>query len=144
MWRRKRTALDEFDEMERRMDEFFERISSSLEPMWDVPAQTLKPLYEVRETRDSIMVLVDLPYVEKERIQLRVDKDSLDLSAELRQPIRYDRWGTTQRECEFNKLCVTIPLPTEVDPDGAKARLKEGVLTIELPKKTKKTNIKID
>lgn len=144
MWRRRRTVVNEFDEMERRMDEFFERISSSFEPMWDVAAQTLKPLYEVRETRDSLIVLVDLPYVEKEAIQLTVDKGSIDLTAELRQPVKYDRWGTTQRECEFNKLCVTIPLPTEVDPDGAKARFREGVLAVELPKKTKKTSIKIE
>jgi HSP20 family protein len=144
MWRRKRTVSDQFEEMERRMDEFFERVRLSLEPMWNVQAQTLKPLHEIRETRESIVVLVDLPYVEKDAIQLRVDKDSIDLSAELRQPIRYDRWGTTQRECEFNKLCATIPLPSEVDPDGTKAKLRDGVLTVELPKKTKKTTIKID
>jgi HSP20 family molecular chaperone IbpA len=114
--RRKRTVLDEFGEMERNVDEFFERVMFSLEPMWDIQARTLKPLYDVRETRESIVVLVDLPYVEKEAIQLRVDEDSIDLCAELRQPVRYDRWGTTQRGCEFKKLCTTISLPAEVDP----------------------------
>ena len=144
MSRRRKTILDEFEQMERRVDEFFERARSSLEPMWDIQARTLKPLYDVRETRESIIVLVDLPYVEKEAIHLRVDEDSIDLSAELRQPIRYDRWGTTQRGCEFNKLCTTILLPTKVDPDAAKAKFRDGILTVELPKKIKKKTISVE
>jgi len=112
--------------------------------MWDIQARTLKPLYDVRQTRESIKVLVDLPYVEKEAIQLRVDENSIDLSAKLRQPIKYDRWGTTQRRCEFNKLYTTIQLPAEVDPDGAKAKLRNGILTVELPKKIKKKTLTVE
>jgi len=144
MSRRKRTIFDEFDETEKRMEEFYRRVNSLLEPMWDVPAQTLKPLYEVRQTRDMIKILVDLPYVEREAVQLKVNDDSVDISAELRKPIRYDRWGTIQRRCEFKQFSVTIPLPTEVDPDRAKAKLKDGVLAVELPKKAKRSTVKID
>jgi HSP20 family protein len=142
MLRRRRTALDEFDEVERRVDEFFERVFS-VEPMWDMQARSLKPLYDIKETRESIIVLVDLPYVEKGAVQLRVDEDSIDLSAELREPIKYGRWGTTQRECEFTKLTATIPLPTKVDPEGATAKLRHGVLTVELPKRIKKRTIEV-
>jgi len=144
MWRRKRTVLDEFDEMDRRMDEFYRRMNSLLEPMWDIPAQTLKPLYEVRQTRDLIKILVDLPYVEREAVQLKVNEDSVDISAELRKPIRYDHWGTIQRRCEFKQFSVTIPLPAEVDPDVTKAKLKDGVLAVDLLKKAKRSTVKID
>jgi len=144
MWRRKRTVLDEFDEMDRRMDEFYRRMNSLLEPMWDIPAQTLKPLYEVRQTRDLIKILVDLPYVEREAVRLKVNEDSVDISAELRKPIRYDHWGTIQRGCEFKQFSVTIPLPTEVDPDVTKAKLKDGVLAVDLIKKAKRSTVKID
>ena len=143
MWRRKKTILDEFEEIERRVDEFFDRVFS-VEPMWNLQAHSLRPLYQVRETKDSIRVVVDLPYVEKEAINLRVDEQSIDLSAELRQPIRYERWGTAQRECEFRKLSVTIPLPAEIISDEAVAKFKEGVLTVELPKKKKKRTIRVE
>jgi len=142
MLRRKRTTLDRFDEMERRVDELFERVFS-LEPMWDMQAHSLKPLYDIKETRESIIVLVDLPYVEKGAVQLRVDENSIDLSADLREPVKYDRWGTTQRKCEFTKLSATIPLHTEVDPEGATAKFNHGVLTVELPKRTKKRTIEV-
>ncbi|MGA3407052.1 MAG: Hsp20/alpha crystallin family protein [Candidatus Bathyarchaeia archaeon] len=143
MWRRKKTILDEFEEIERRVDEFFDRVFS-VEPMWNLQAHSLRPLYQVRETKDSIRVVVDLPYVEKEAINLRVDEQSIDLSAELRQPIRYERWGTAQRECEFRKLSVTIPLPAEIISDEAVAKFKEGVLTVELPRKMKKRIIRVE
>ncbi len=143
MWRRKKTILDEFEEIERRVDEFFDRVFS-VEPMWNLQAHSLRPLYQVRETKESIRVVVDLPYVEKEAINLRVDEQSIDLSAELRQPIRYERWGTAQRECEFRKLSVTIPLPAEIISDEAVAKFKEGVLTVELPRKIKKRIIRVE
>ena len=143
MWRRKKTILDEFEEIEKRVDEFFDRVFS-VEPMWNLQAHSLRPLYQVRETKESITVVVDLPYVEKEAINLRVDEQSIDLSAELRQPIRYERWGTAQRECEFRKLGVTIPLPAEIISDEAMAKFKEGVLTVNLPRKIKKKIIRVE
>jgi len=143
MWRRKKTILDEFEEIERRVDKFFDQVFS-VEPMWNLQAHSLRPLYQVRETKESIRVVVDLPCVEKEGINVRVDEQSIDLSAELRQPIRYERWGTAQRECEFRKLSVTIPLPAEIISDEAVAKFKEGVLTVELPKKKKKRTIRVE
>ena len=143
MWRRKKTILDEFEEIERRVDKFFDQVFS-VEPMWNLQAHSLRPLYQVRETKESIRVVVDLPYVEKEGINVRVDEQSIDLSAELRQPIRYERWGTAQRECEFRKLSVTIPLPAEIISDEAVAKFKEGVLTVELPRKMKKRIIRVE
>jgi HSP20 family protein len=95
-------------------------------------------------TAEEVVLTVDLPYVEREAVQLKVNEDSVDISAELRKPIRYDRWGTIQRGCEFKRFSVMIPLPTEVDPDGAKAKLRDGVLAVELSKKAKGSTVKID
>jgi HSP20 family protein len=143
MWRRKKTILDEFEEIEKRVDEFFDQVFSA-EPMWNLQTHSLRPLYQVRETKESIIVVVDLPYVEKKAINLKVDEQSIDLSAELRQPIRYERWGTAQRECEFRKLSVTIPLPAEIISDEAVAKFKEGLLTVKLPRKIKKRIIRVE
>jgi HSP20 family protein len=143
MLRRKRNILDEFDEMQRTADEVFERVFS-FEPMWDMHSHALIPLYDIKETRESFTVHVDLPYVEKEAIQLRVDESSIDLSAELRRPIRYERWGTAQRDCEFRKVSTTITLPAEIDPDGVTSKFREGVLSIELPKRIRKKSIRVE
>ncbi len=141
--RRRRNVFEDFEEMDRRMDEFFSRVFSP-EPMWDVQTRALKPLHDIKETKDHVIVTVDLPYVKKEDIELRVNEESIDLSAELCQPVRYDRWGTTQRDCEFKKLSTMITLPKEVVPDDVVASFREGMLKIELPKKLKKKRIQIE
>ena len=143
MLRRKKNTLDEFEEIERKVDEFFDQVFSA-QPMWNLQAHSLRPLYQIKETKESITVLVDLPYVEKEAVTLRVDEQSIDLSAELRQPIRYERWGTAQRECNFERMSVTIPLPAKIIPDEAIAKFQKGVLTVELPRKMKKKIIKVE
>jgi HSP20 family protein len=143
MSRRRRTILDELDEMDRRVDAFFDSVFS-FEPMWDIQSHTIMPLYDIKGTRESLIVHVDLPYVEKKAIQLRVDERSIDLTADLRHPIRYERWGTAQRECEFKKLSATIVLPAEIEPDNVTSRFRDGVLIIELPKRVKKRTIEIE
>lgn len=141
--RKRRSIFEEFEDIERQVDEFFDRFFQA-EPMWDIESKTLKPLYDIKETGGSIVVTVDLPYVEKEGIDLNVTEDSIDLSAELCQPVRYDRWGTAQRDCEFKKMSTTIGLPAEVVPDDAVAKFASGVLTIDLPKKIKKKRIQVE
>jgi HSP20 family protein len=140
--RKKRSIFDQFDEIDREVDRLFDRILST-EPMWDIRTQTLRPLHDIRETKESIVVMIDLPYVEKEAIDLKVDEESIDLTAELRHAINYDRWGTAQRKCEFKKLGTMIKLPTEVVPDSAVAKFSSGILTIELYKKITKKRIKV-
>jgi HSP20 family molecular chaperone IbpA len=41
-------------------------------------------------------------------------------------------------------VSVTITLPKEIDPDGVTSRLREGVLTIELPKRIRNKTIKVE
>lgn len=139
----RRNLFGEFEEIDRKFDEIFHRIFSE-EPMWDMRGRTLKPLYEVKETKDSVFVIVDLPYVEKEGIELNVNEESVYLSADLCQPVRYSHWGTAQRNCEFRKMSATIRLPKEIIPDATAAKFKEGILTIELPKKLKKKHIPVE
>jgi len=140
MIRRRRRPIDEivpfvwgFGELE----SFFE------EPMWDVSRREIRPLAQVRETDDKVVVSIDLPYVKKENIQLNVTEDRVEVSAEMDRCIKYDRWGTVQRDCEFRSYRRSVALPSEVKPEEATARFKSGVLEIELPKKIQRRRIEV-
>jgi HSP20 family protein len=124
-------------ELEQIMEDLFE------EPMWDVSRHEMRPLTHVRETDVKIIVSVDLPYVKKENIQLNVAEDSVEICATMDRCIRYDRWGTVQRDCEFRSYRTAVALPTKVIPEGATARFKSGVLEVEVPKKTQRHKITI-
>lgn len=89
-----------------------------------------EPLYDIYEEPDKITIYVELPGVEK---------DKIDVSATEREVIVRASDGN-------RKYYKEIPLPVEVDPSTARAQYKNGVLEIKIDKKVKeekKKGIKI-
>ena len=140
---RRRRITDEIRALEREIDRSLEERFHE-QPMWDISTGELEPLAHVSETQDKVTVTMDLPLVKKENIHISVTRDEIEVKAEMERCVKYDRWGTVQRECEFKSFHKLIRLPEEVLPDGAKAKFKHGVLTVELPKKAKPRAIPIE
>lgn len=141
MIRRRRKPFDEIVpfgwEFEELAQDFFE------EPMWDVSRREIRPLAHVRETDDKVIVSVDLPYVKKENIQLNVTEDMVEVSATMDRTVKYDRWGTVEKNCEFKSCRTFVGLPSKVTPKESTARFKSGVLEIEMPKKIQRHKIEV-
>ncbi len=90
-----------------------------------------KPLVDVIETDDEVQVIAEMPGVNKEDIELNATERTLEIKA----------------EGENRKYYETVDLPTEVEPDSAKARYNNGVLEVVIKKKRpaeKGKKIKID
>ena len=104
----------------------------------------LEPLMHIHEKDDEIVVSADLPCVKKEDIKVFYAQQSLKITATMSRHVKFEKWGTVQREITFNSFKRSIDLPAEVIPEEAKASFKSGILTLQLPKKTTKTRIEID
>ncbi|MGB9660356.1 MAG: Hsp20/alpha crystallin family protein [Nitrososphaerales archaeon] len=126
-------------------DEFFEQAFDELmRPSWDAVGKCLVPLINIEDKEDEIVVTVDLPCVQsKEDIDLNATEDNLEIIAQIREAIRWQRWGTSQRGLEFKKFRRSIRLPEKVDPESARAIFKNGILRISLPKVRKRHTIRI-
>lgn len=78
---------------------------------------------------EEIVVLINLPGAEKEKIDLRVTEDSVSVEAGFvpmrGKYIRRERPDVMKRE---------IKLPVEIKPEGVSAKYKNGVLEAHLPK----------
>ncbi|MBS7644404.1 Hsp20/alpha crystallin family protein [Candidatus Bathyarchaeota archaeon] len=140
-WRRK--MFEQIEALEREIGEAFEEFFYE-RPMWDIKTGRIKPLTYVTEAEDKIVVTADLPFVRKENIKLNVSEDTLEIEAAMERCVRFERWGTVQRSCEFKSFHRIIKLPSEVVPEEAKAKFKCGILTIDLPKKVKGYKIEIE
>ncbi|NIM45839.1 MAG: Hsp20/alpha crystallin family protein, partial [Nitrososphaeria archaeon] len=64
--------------------------------------------------------------------------------AKMGRPIKYERWGTIQRRCEFRGFKKEIRLQKEVVPEAAKARFRGGYLIVELPKKVTRYKVMVE
>ncbi len=103
--------------------------------MWDLKRESLAPLASVSETEDRVIVEMDLPLVQKKDIRLRLIEEGLEVEASLMKCVRFERWGTVQRSCEFRSFYKIMPLPCSVVSEGATASFKKGILRVELKKR---------
>lgn len=103
--------------------------------MWDLRRGSLAPLVSVSETEDRVIVEVDLPLVQKKDIRLRLVEEGLEVEASLTRCVRFERWGTVQRSCEFRSFYRIVSLPGPVVSEGATAAFKKGILRVELKKR---------
>jgi len=94
-------------------------------------AHCREPLTDVTEEEDKVKVIVELPGVDKQDIDLRSEDRELTISV----------------DTERKKFCKQLELPCDVREDSAVAEYRNGVLTVLMDKveakpKGKKINIK--
>jgi len=86
---------------------------------------------DMLESPDELLVLIDVPGYDEDSIDLRFVKGSLKVHAE-REEVHED--FAPVREERPERLSETVPIPAEVDIDGAEATYENGVLRVTLPK----------
>ncbi|OPY37594.1 MAG: Small heat shock protein HSP16.5 [Methanoregula sp. PtaU1.Bin051] len=102
---------------------------------------------DVREHDDEVIVVADLPGVEKEDISLQlVNPRALEVACERKGKKEEKSEGYYMRERVYGSLRRIITLPADVSEDGSTASFKNGVLEVRLKKTiiSPKTRIQIE
>lgn len=125
---------DPFDEI-RRMQEHMQQMFRSF-PMLDsrFGGETLSPLTDVVEEDDKVTVTTDLPGIDRENVELSLRDNFLVIDAGKGKEEETEKEGYLRKERVFMRYYREISLPEGVTEDGAAAQLKNGVLTVTLPK----------
>lgn len=89
---------------------------------------------EVADTNDRVLVKVHVPGVSKDNLHVDITDDALTLRGELHEEEKKEEKRFHRREFRYGAFARTIPLPTSVQAARATAQLKDGVLTISIPK----------
>jgi HSP20 family protein len=118
-------------EMDQIFGEFFGRTPFSMaatEARWS-------PLVDIHETKDSFLIMAELPGVKQEDIQVSIEGDTLTLKGERKREteVKEDQYHRIERS--YGRFERSILLPSVVDAGRVKATYRDGVLEIELPKK---------
>jgi len=93
----------------------------------------LRPPVDIYEDAEGITLLADMPGVSKDRLNVQVDQDTLlvEGEAQLAMPESMEALHADVRSTHYRR---GFTLSRELTTDKIDANLKDGVLTIRIPK----------
>lgn len=113
-----------------RINKIFEdalEIDSEIEyPVWI-------PVVDMYETPEMFVVKAELPEVKEQDIHISAEGNTLRIKGERR--LQREGRSYYQVERAYGTFSRSFVLSTNVDRDKIKATLKDGILTIKIPKK---------
>jgi HSP20 family protein len=125
---------DPFEEISRMQDRL-SQLFSELSPSGEIKTlDTLSPMMDVQEKDKEIVVKADMPGVDKKDVEIDIKNNMLYINANKHLEKEEEKEGYVMRERAFSRFARTFSLPTNVIAEGAKAKLEDGVLTINIPK----------
>ncbi len=89
---------------------------------------------DVYQKGGAIVVKSTIAGVEPEDLEIFLNRDMLTIKGKREHEGRVEQGDYFIRECYWGKFSRTIILPSDVKSEEAKATLKDGVLTIAMPK----------
>jgi HSP20 family protein len=123
----------EFEDIYDRMGQLMNLAFGSLMP--DTMAADLPwvPNADVSETDDAYVVHAELPGINKDQINVELQDRELVISGEIPEPEDDEgrRHRSSRRTGRFEYRAY---LPGDVNPDGVRAELSDGVLAVTVPK----------
>jgi HSP20 family protein len=139
---------DEFKTSERSINDFLSTLKDKQEEfsqmISDYSIFNKRTLVDIIESTDSITIMVDLPRLKNQDIEIAISEDSVDVCAEMRDE-NTENINYILRERSYGKIRRSIKLPTKVVAKDAEGTYKDAVLTIKLPKEQKNIlRLKID
>lgn len=112
----------------------------------DLTAREWSPAAELREDENAVIFTFEVPGLEQKDISISLENGMLTVSGE--------KIGQEHKETDFvrserwyGKFTRSFTLPPTVDPSGVSANLRNGVLSVTVPKreeaKPRKVEVKI-
>lgn len=93
------------------------------------------PAVDIQETENELVLKADVPDVEMKDIDVRMENGTLTIRGERKFEGKNTQGGWHRVERSYGSFERAFTLPDTVNPEGVKADYKNGVLTIQLPKK---------
>jgi HSP20 family protein len=134
--------IDEVDRLRQEVDNLFGSFLSGTESSFS----RVYPALNLSEKDNTLYVRAELPGVKPEDLDISVVEGRLLIGGERKIDVEEQKASYHRREREAGFFRRTIGLPVKVDTSMVAASMKNGVLTITLPKseeaKPKKITVK--
>jgi HSP20 family protein len=93
------------------------------------------PRFDVKETKDAYVIKADLPGVKDEEVDVSLNGNLLSISGKRDGDHREEGDAYYMVERSYGTFARSFTMPEGIDGNGVTADLKNGVLTVRIPKK---------
>jgi HSP20 family protein len=107
-----------------------------------VPVRYFVPTTDIFETEDALTVVMEVPGVNKEAVDISVENDVLKIEAKI-DPSKYDGMEPLYTEYNVGHFARSFTLSNKIDRQQIGAKLEDGILTLTLTKTKEATPRKI-
>jgi HSP20 family protein len=126
------TPFTEMDRLSQAMTRLFD---TTYEDNGRAASVTWSPAIDVTEDKEKIVLSADLPGIAEKDVDIQIEKDVLTLRGERKLDRATEGEHYRRFERASGSFTRSFTLPPTVDVERVSASLKEGVLTLTLPKK---------
>ena len=128
--------MSDFDRTFAAMEELRRRVERTLggeNPADAFATDTAWPRTSVYDTGEALMLVADVPGLKDKDLEVSLDNDVLTLGGERRTdvPEGYTVHRQERRPARFSR---SFTLPFKVNVESLSAEIKDGILTVKLPK----------
>ena len=106
------------------------------------------PAVDVYEDDDKFTLSAELPGMTEKDIRIDIENNTLTIQGERKQEKEVKKGRYHKVERTYGAFCRSFQLPSNVKADKIKARYKDGLLEVTLPKveesKPKRIEVKVD
>jgi HSP20 family protein len=133
-----------------------DRLTHAMNRLFDAPPEveyardanvSWTPAIDVTEDKDKIVLTADLPGLAEKDVDIQIEKDVLTLRGARTLERKADGEHHRRYERVSGSFVRSFTLPPTIDTEQVAASLKDGVLTLTLPKKPeaqpKKISVKL-
>ena len=109
---------------------------------------TFAPVVNLKETEKEFVLTAEVPGLQKDQLDVNIMEESVTIRGERKEEKETKEQSYYYRESSFGSFQRVVPLPAPIVADKAKATLKDGVLSLTLPKaepaKSRAVKIKVE
>jgi HSP20 family protein len=97
------------------------------------PVRYFVPATDIFETEDALIVVMEVPGVGREAIDISLENNVLKIEAKI-DPAKYDGMEPLYTEYNVGHFSRSFTLSNEIDQQQISAKLEDGILTLILKK----------
>jgi HSP20 family protein len=102
---------------------------------FDTGTRGFAPTFEVKETKDAYVFKADLPGVPDKDVEIQMTGNVLTISGERRQENAQEGERYFAVERTYGRFTRSFSLPDGTDAENISADMKDGVLSVRVPKR---------